>query len=55
MSGAIQNWGTKWNASGAEVLDGRLSFLTALERAETDSGKAVTDVPLHHDPSCLGR
>ena len=25
----IQNWGTKWNASGAEVLDGRLSFLTA--------------------------
>ena len=24
-----QNWGTKWNASGAEVLDGRLSFLTA--------------------------
>ena len=25
----IQNWGAKWNASGAEVLDGRLSFLTA--------------------------
>ena len=25
----IQNWGTKWNASSAEVLDGRLSFLTA--------------------------
>lgn len=25
----IQNWSTKWNASGAEVLDGRLSFLTA--------------------------
>ena len=25
----IQNWGTKWNASGAEVLDGWLSFLTA--------------------------
>ena len=25
----IQNWGTKLNASGAEVLDGRLSFLTA--------------------------
>ena len=25
----IQNWGTKWNASRAEVLDGRLSFLTA--------------------------
>ena len=25
----IQNWGAKWNASGAEVLDGWLSFLTA--------------------------
>lgn len=25
----IQNWGTKWNASSAEVSDGRLSFLTA--------------------------
>ena len=25
----IQNWGTKWNASSVEILDGRLSFLTA--------------------------
>ena len=25
----IQNWGTKWNASSAEVSDGRLFFLTA--------------------------
>ena len=25
----IQNWGTKWNASSAEVSDGQFSFLTA--------------------------
>lgn len=25
----IQNWGTKWNASSAEIAKGRLSFLTA--------------------------
>lgn len=25
----IQNWGTKWNASSAEIAEGRLSFLTA--------------------------
>ena len=25
----IQHWGTKWNASSAEITDGQLSFLTA--------------------------
>ena len=25
----IRNWGTKWNASSAEIAEGRLSFLTA--------------------------
>ena len=30
----VQNWGTKWNASSAEIAEGRMSFLTAWNAPE---------------------
>lgn len=47
----IQNWGTKWNASGAEVLDGRLSFLTAWNAPKPVMEKLTEMFPtvsIHH-------
>ena len=30
----VQNWGTKWNASSAEIAEGRMSFLTVWNAPE---------------------
>lgn len=47
----VQNWGTKWNASSAEIAEGRLSFLTAWNAPkpvmEKLSGMFPT-VSIHH-------
>ena len=47
----VQNWGTKWNASSAEIAEGRLSFLTAWNAPEPVIEKLSEMFPsitIHH-------